>query len=141
MKTITFLVNTLRLSLTILMLVCSGFANDEDVEIYIFNVGQGNAALVVGPGEDRITCLIDSGRGDENGDQILDQLYDLGEELDYTIVTHFDIDHCQQMGRIFRVLGPPLNAAYDRGGDRRASGSSEQPDFFLDYVSNAEPKR
>ena len=105
-----------------------------NLEIYNIDVKQGDATLIVGP--DRTTVLVDSGRYSYAYTNILNLLSELSiTSLDYTIVTHYDQDHIDAFCDVLDQTGPPTVAAFDRGGDRRASGaSSATPAVFTDYV-------
>lgn len=129
-----------RLTLSLSLLFSFALANAGILEIYCVNVGQGDATLIVGPSGK--TVLIDSGQNQSSARKILNLMNSLGiEKLDYTIATHYDQDHIGAFCSIFSVIGPPQIAAYDRGGDRRASASSAQPSFFLNYISCTGSKR
>lgn len=71
--------------------------NNNDIKIYFIDVGQGDATLIITSSNKKI--LIDGG-GSENGynvekNVLLPYLLDRKVvELDYMIISHFDIDHC-----------------------------------------------
>lgn len=116
------------------------FADGGWLEIYLVNVGQGDATLIVGP--QGKTVLVDAGKSSSAAQNILNLINELGiASLDYTISTHYDQDHIGAFCDLFSSIGQPDVAAYDRGGDRRSSGSSAQPAFFVDYMNCAGAKR
>lgn len=82
-------------------------AADVDLGIYMLDVGNGDATLVLGPPNQRgrrRSLLIDAGKLRPDGGRIVGALLeelDVGA-LDYVVATHFDADH---VGGFVRVLG------------------------------------
>lgn len=73
--------------------------SESALHIFIIDVGQGDATLIVGPGadEERFTMLIDAGNypSTKNGAAFVGAILDYAEitYLDVVIATHFDADH------------------------------------------------
>lgn len=90
-------------------------SSQEELLIFVVNVGQGDATLVLGPevNGDRVSLLIDAGRLDPDGGLILSELLEEQgvTELDYLIVTHFDADH---MGGLVHAYGS-TSLIWDKG--------------------------
>ncbi len=72
------------------------------LEIFVFNLGQADATLIVGPGPERRSLLIDLGRSSSPGktgrwtyEHVGQRIYDLTGRfgVDYAIITHFHKDH------------------------------------------------
>jgi len=125
----------------ILAVLCGSAPSDEGwLEVYCINVGQGDATLVVGP--EGKTVLVDSGKTASAAQNILNLMTNLGiTQLDYSLVTHYDQDHVAALCDVLDQVGQPQIAAFDRGGDRRASASSAQPTFFSEYITCTGGKR
>ena len=122
--------------------VLGGMVHSGDgwLEVYCIDVGQGDATLIVGP--DGTTVLVDAGRSSSAAENIAGLMDELGiSQLDYTLVTHYDQDHVAGLCDVLEQTGEPDIAAFDRGGDRRASASSAQPAFFAEYMSCTGDKR
>lgn len=72
-------------------------ASEDELLIYIIDVGQGDATLILGPERDggRVSLLIDAGGLDPDGGTIVaNVLQELAvTQLDYLVLTHFDADH------------------------------------------------
>ena len=130
-----FICQTLTL-FALVALASTALARNGVLEIYNINVGQGDATLIVGP--TGTTVLVDAGMASP-----VTRLMDsLGlNRIDYTVATHYDADH---IGGFLGVMKrfPPAIAAYDRGGDRRASAAGTKRDdtpigFFQNYLASA----
>lgn len=69
----------------------------DELQIFIVDVGQGDATLVVGPkqGGSSVALLIDSGGLDPDGGMIVfDLLQSIGlAKIDYIVLSHYDADH------------------------------------------------
>lgn len=72
------------------------------LEIFVFNLGQADSALIVGPGPARKTLLIDLGKSSSPGktgrwsyEHVGQRIYDLTGRLavDYALISHFHKDH------------------------------------------------
>lgn len=72
------------------------------LEIYIFDVGQANSMLIVGPGPERKTLLVDLGKANDQGMtgrfssmHVGQRIVDItGKEyVDYFLLSHFHRDH------------------------------------------------
>ena len=72
------------------------------MEIFIFDLGQADSALIVGPSPERRSLLIDLGKSKSPGkggkwsyEHVGQRIYDiLGKfEVDYALITHFHSDH------------------------------------------------
>ena len=63
----------------------------KDLKIYMVDVGQGDASVIVSPSNKVV--VVDAGDG--KGDAVQKYLLDRGiKTIDYIIVSHFDSDHC-----------------------------------------------
>lgn len=94
----------------ILMLITNIFSvYKRHLSIYFIDIGQGDSCLIVTPKNKKI--LIDGG-GNKNekefnvGDQVLiPYLLARGiKTIDYVMVSHFDIDHCQGLFSVIKQL-------------------------------------
>lgn len=98
---------------------------ETELNIHVFDVGQGDAMLLHQPG----TCslLIDAGPL-INGHRITNKIGELGiESLDMVIITHPHLDH---FGGLFDLLPRiPVNHFYDNGI------SNDAWEYFDDYVT------
>lgn len=105
-----------------------------ELSIYCIDVGQGDSTLIIGPNGKRV--LVDSGGTTFAANSILKLLDDLKiDSVDYTIATHYDHDHIGAFSKVISYIGPPKVAAFDRGGNRRASKASASPTFFRKYLA------
>ncbi len=72
----------------------SSTTSNSPLSIYVIDVGQGDSTLIVGPSA---TLLMDAGdnRGRTHGAEYVQSLLNqLGiTELDYVVVSHYDVDH------------------------------------------------
>ena len=88
----------------------SGPAAGDLLRIYHIDIGQGDATVIVGPGEpdERKVMVVDSGDPLNSSDfdgglRMLQALEKLGiTHLDYVLLTHYDYDH---IGGLVRGLG------------------------------------
>ncbi len=103
-------------------------AAPQDLEIVFFDVGQGDATLIISPtGE---TCLIDGGLVGKGTNIILPELAARGiSYLDYVIATHYHNDHIGGLAELV-TGGIVIDTCFDRG-DVNAPPTQE----FLDYSS------
>jgi len=98
----------------------------SSLTLYILDVGQGDATLVIGP--DGTSGLIDSGPPFSGMVRILPVLRQLGiDTLDWVIISHYDADH---IGGLLGLLKGEdqrwdtaddiliRNAVWDRGGEK-----------------------
>ncbi len=75
------------------------------LRILVLDVGQGDATLVIGPGSNGRTLLIDAGPYGQGITTVLPTLESLGSaSLDWIVATHYDADH---LGGIPEVLKGP----------------------------------
>jgi len=117
---------------------CVAAQANGNLQIFQFNIGQGDAELIVSPlGE---TVLIDSGpvsaSSCASATGIVTQLANLGvTRLDYNIASHYDADH---VGCTDQVLAhwPVQIAAYDRG-----TASPPTTQTYARYVTAVGAKR
>ena len=125
-----------KILIVLLIFSSAATAVGGTLSIYQIDVKQGDSALIVGP--DGTTVLVDAGQYTYASDKILGLLNELGiTELDYTIITHYDSDHINAYCTVINQVGAPA-IAYDRGGDREASGaSSPRPAVFVNYLACA----
>jgi beta-lactamase superfamily II metal-dependent hydrolase len=85
----------------------------QELEIHVINVGQGSSTFVRGPDGTRV--LIDAGEPGLGG-VITNYLTSIGvTDLDYTILTSFDADHCGSLDEVMNLGWRPNVAAWDRG--------------------------
>lgn len=89
----------------------------RNVEFYIFDLGQADAMLVVGPPPERRTLLIDTGELNWNSragcNHVRDRVHQITGKyhVDFLLVTHYHLDHIGyfraelQNGRIFEGGG------------------------------------
>ena len=80
----------------------------------------GDATLIISP--DGHGVLIDAGKTGRGSDPIVDYLDRAKADnklksLDYTIVTHYDLDHLGGMDEVYAGGWYPAIAVYDRGGN------------------------
>jgi beta-lactamase superfamily II metal-dependent hydrolase/DNA/RNA endonuclease YhcR with UshA esterase domain len=83
--------------------------------VYFVDIGQGAGTLIVGPPPTNKTLLIDAGETGKGNSKVIPLLNTLGiSTIDYTIVTHYHVDHDAGMTEVInanRVAG----TAYDNG--------------------------
>jgi beta-lactamase superfamily II metal-dependent hydrolase len=85
----------------------------QQLEIHVLNVDQGACAFVKGPNGTRV--LIDAGEPGLGG-IVANYLSSIGvSDLDYSILTSFDADHCGSMDEVYAQGYLPNVAAWDRG--------------------------
>ena len=99
-------------ALVVLLLTQRPYAQASGARIFFVDVGQGAATLIVSPGGK--TLLVDGGPPG-SGATIISLLDTLGlRTIDYTVVTHYHIDH---MGGMIEVLnaGRVAGVAFDNG--------------------------
>jgi beta-lactamase superfamily II metal-dependent hydrolase len=123
----------------LLSLVCLAFlapiVSAGELSIHYIDVGQGDAAVVVGP--DGTSVLIDGGNpGDGNAD-VVPYLNSIGlTGLEYSVMTHWHTDHYGGMDEVFNAGFQPSIAAYDRGSNSMPSGTQ-----VTQYLSAVGTKR
>lgn len=79
--------------------------NSGELRIFILDVGQGDATIVLGPGPDGKTLLIDAGPPGRGVATVLPTLESLRlTSLHWIVATHYDADH---LGGIREVLAGP----------------------------------
>lgn len=87
------------------------------LSVYNLNVGQGAAALIVGPSGE--TMLVDSGDWRDEGQIVIDQLERLDiDRIDYLVTSHPDADHIGGHAEIIEYLetqGDGIGAVYEPG--------------------------
>jgi beta-lactamase superfamily II metal-dependent hydrolase len=110
----------------------------EPLRIFVLDVGQGDATLVVGPG--RKTLLIDAGPPGAGTDPILPFLEERDiRHLDWIVATHYDADHIGGIAEVLR--GPdglsgteddhrPREACLDRG-----EATDKDTPVYEDYLA------
>jgi competence protein ComEC len=89
-------------------------APPAQLHIYHFDVGNGDATLVVTP--TKHTLLIDGGRRGDGRAKVIPQLGALDiKTLDYIVATHFDPDHTGGLQEVWETISMSGDgAAYDR---------------------------
>ncbi|WP_129117051.1 ComEC/Rec2 family competence protein [Halegenticoccus tardaugens] len=105
---------------------------DGTLEVHTINVGQGDAALVVGPtGE---TMLIDSGDWRNDGEEVIAYLekHDV-DRIDYLVTTHPDADHIGGHAAVidhYETEKDGVGQVWDPG----VTSTSQTYDRYLDAV-------
>ena len=127
------------------ILYSAGFpdtAISDTLKIVHFDVGKGDATLIVSP--DGTTVLIDAGSETVTGDSIAQLIsgYLTGHgitSLDYTIATHFHQDHINAFIPLFNDYGYLPQTAFDRGAPGVDSSwyNCGCYDDYIEYVENA----
>lgn len=103
----------------------------QTVRVHHIDVGQGSAALVVGP--TGTTCLIDAGPSGTGFGSVLPVLNAEGVGfLDYVVLTHYHQDHWQGLPELVSA-GIGIGTAYDRGTTNQPGGLSS----YLSAVGSA----
>ncbi|QDU85645.1 Metallo-beta-lactamase superfamily protein [Planctomycetes bacterium Pla163] len=101
------------LGVLLAQVVLVGRAVAQDLEIHVIDVDQGSCIYVQGPNGTRV--LIDGG-APGFGPTITSYLTSIGvTDLDYSIVSHYDADHCGGTDEVFAAGWTPNVAAWDRG--------------------------
>lgn len=112
-------------------------------QIFVVDIGQGDATVVMGPEEDgrRRTLVVDGGDRHPDGGQILrDLLLDQGADaVDWVVLSHFDGDHVGGFVTISSSTSLlwedenctpspwfPIRGIFDQGLDTNTTQSSEQ---------------
>lgn len=104
---------------------------NRDLKIVVFDVGQGDAALVIGPSGK--TVLIDGGPPGEG--MLLPAFSSLEiDHLDWIVATHYDTDHIGGLPEVIR--GIDSETLVDRG-----DATDEENRSFSDYRETAAPYR
>lgn len=97
-------------------------ASAGELSIHYIDVGQGDAALVIGP--DGTSVLIDGGNPGDGNSDVVPYLNSIGQVgLDYSVMTHWHTDHYGGMDEVFNAGFQPSIAAYDRGNTNMPSGT------------------
>lgn len=119
-------------------------ATSDALKIYVIDVGQGDATLVIGPSGR--TLLIDAGPLESGQQSILPLLNQLQiSHLSWILLTHYDADHIGGLSEVIRgpdqLLGSdddfyPAYALYDRGEE-----TDKNTTVFQNYVEVAQPVR
>ena len=85
----------------------------KKLEVHYINVSQGDAEFIISP--DGYTLLIDSGRYDSNGDDVVAYIQSLGyNKIDYVMASHLHADHLGGLDIVVNALNPDV--CYDHGG-------------------------
>lgn len=123
------LVGVLTVSL-LFALSPSAIRGDVVLSVYFFDIGQGNATLIVSPvGK---TLLIDGGRDGMGRSVIVPEMQRLGlRSLDYMVATHYDSDHIGGLDEVAAVFPPSV--AFD-GGDLILPFSPPDENVFSSYL-------
>jgi fibronectin type 3 domain-containing protein/beta-lactamase superfamily II metal-dependent hydrolase/predicted extracellular nuclease len=85
-------------------------------KVYFVDIGQGAGTLIVGP--TGTSLLIDAGPTGEGTSKVLPLLNTVlppGDKLDYTIVTHYHVDHDAGMTEVINAGKLDGGIAYDNG--------------------------
>jgi beta-lactamase superfamily II metal-dependent hydrolase len=84
-------------------------------KIYFVDIGQGAGTLIVGPPPGNKTLLVDGGETGKGNAKVIPLLNTLGiSTIDYTIVTHYHVDHDAGMTEVINA-GRVAGTAYDNG--------------------------
>lgn len=100
------------------------------LQIYVIDVGQGDATLIVGP--DGTTLLIDGGPPETGSEAVLDFLEEKKiSKIDWILATHYDLDH---IGGFSEILDSflPTEALLDRGDN-----TDQDHPLFNSYLEKA----
>lgn len=112
------------------------FQPNDQLEIHIINVGQGDSFLIISPAGKKL--LIDAGDTSRGYNVVLPYLKSKGiSTLDYVVASHFHADHIGGLDEVINGLGGSskiLVAAYDRGGSYNSKA-------FDEYIAAVGPKR
>lgn len=104
------------------------------LRIFAFDVGQGDATLVLGP--TGRSLLIDGGPIDAGAETILPALSSLGlDHLNWIVATHYDADHIGGLPEVMRDLAP-ISGLLDRGDN-----TDKTTPTYEDYLETAAPYR
>jgi len=96
---------------------------DGLLHIFVLNVGQGDATLILAP--DNTTFLIDAGDNGLGASVVLPFLQGLGiMSLKYVIATHYDSDHIGGLDEVLNVIGSGIEKVYDKGDARNSKSST-----------------
>ncbi len=85
----------------------------KTLKVHYIDVGQGDAEFIISP--DGYTLLIDSGRYDGDGDDVVAYIQSLGyNKIDYIMASHLHADHLGGLDIVVNALNPDI--CYDHGG-------------------------
>lgn len=97
----------------VLLLLCAAGALAQELRIHTFDVGQGHAALIVGP--TGRTLLVDGGEDGMGSTVVVPALRALGvTRLDVLVASHYHSDHIGGLDEVIDAGFRPT-IAYDRG--------------------------
>src|SRR4051794_28419916 len=100
--------------LVLLLLTQRPHAQGSPARIFFVDVGTGASTLIVSP--TGRTLLVDGGPPSSGNDKIVPLLNSLGiNRIDFTIVTHYHIDHMGGMIEVMNAGKAVGTIAYDNG--------------------------
>lgn len=125
----------LKLSSLFTLALLASLSSAGELSIHYIDVGQGDAAVVVGP--DGTSVLIDGGNAGKGSGDVVPYLNSIGlTGLDYSVMSHWHTDHYGGMDEVFNAGFQPSVAAYDRGNTNMPSGTQVNQ-----YLAAVGPKR
>lgn len=114
--------------LPLLALCFAQHATAQQLEIRFFEVGQGDATLVIGP--DGTTFLLDGGPNGRGNDTLVPFLQSRGiSQLDYVAASHYHADHVGGLDEVWQA-GIQTAVCLDRGDSNTPTTQT-----FNDYQS------
>lgn len=111
-----------RAASLLLLAALAPLAFGGELSVHYIDVGQGDAALVIGP--DGTSVLIDGGNSGDGIGAVVPYLNSIGQTgLDYSVMSHWHTDHYGGMDEVFNAGFLPSVAAFDRGSNSMPSGT------------------
>ncbi len=129
-------------ALAFLLLAQRPLAQGAGLRIYFVDIGQGAGTLIVGPpdGTGKVTSLlVDGGPPGGGTTKIIPLLDALGiAKIDYTVVTHYHIDHISGITELL-TAGRVGAVAYDNGDSAELTppNAGGTRNAYLAYVAAA----
>ena len=131
-------------ALAFLLLAQRPLAQGAGLRIYFVDIGQGAGTLIVGPpdGTGKVTSLlVDGGPPGGGTTKIIPLLDALGiAKIDYTVVTHYHIDHISGITELL-TAGRVGAVAYDNGDVSRTDATQSQAARATPTWPTSQPRR